>query len=374
MKTPFNFGKVAVGENFINRTEELQRLSTNFTSGLNTMLISPRRWGKSSLVKKAAEIVEKQNPKIKVCLIDTFSVNTEKEFYETLAVQILKKSSSKWEEWLKNGKEFLKNIVPLFSIGTDPFTDFTIKFELQEKETSYIELLNLPENIAKKKGIKYVICIDEFQKVGQFQNSLAFQQRLRSVWQHHQLVSYCLYGSKRHVISEMFQNQAMPFYRFGDTMYLSKIDSTHWKKFIKTSFKKNGKTIDSHSIDKIIKITSNHPYYVQQICHQVFINTLDKVDSEIIEKSVNDIFLYNGIMYSREIENLTMLQLNLLRAILNGEKALNSKDVVKRYNLGTSGNILRTKQALEAKEIIDFFEKEPEFVDPLFALWCKENL
>lgn len=374
METPFIFGKVTCGNSFVNRQEELKRLSLNFTSTLNTILVSPRRWGKSSLVKKVAETVENTSPNVRVCLIDMFAINSEDEFYKVLATEVLKKTSNRWEEWVSNGKKFLKRIVPVFSVGVDPASDFSVKFEIEDNDSTFAEILNLPENIAINKGMSIVICIDEVQKVSQFPHSLAFQQKLRSVWQHHQHVCYCLYGSKRHVVSDMFQNQSMPFYRFGDTMYLQKIDRAHWVPFIQEAFEQNGKRIAMQLVERIIEITANHPYYIQQLCHHVYANTALEASPEILDYALNEIFLYNEIMYRREIENLTPIQVNLLRAIAYGEKMLTAVGVVRKYGLGSSGNVSRAKQALEAKEIVDFFEAEPEFVDPLFAHWIRLKL
>ncbi len=374
MTSPFLFGKIASGENFVNRTNELKKLTTNFSSCINTMIISPRRWGKSSLVKRAAEIIESDKKEVKVCFIDVFSISNEQEFYEVLVTEVLKKSSNKWEEWVKNGKEFFKSIIPVFSMGSDPGTDFSVKIEFRENQQHWIEALNLPENISKKKNLKFVICIDEFQKVAQFGDGNGFQQKLRSVWQQHQNTCYCLYGSKRHIINDIFQNKAMPFYRFGDTIYLQKIETVHWINYIEESFIKYGKTIFPQQIAHIIEIAANHPYCVQQLSHQVFTNTLNIVDNEIIDKALEEIFLYNGIMYRKEIENLSPLQINFLKVVLAKEKAITSKEVIRKYNLGTSGNINRLKQALEIKEIIDTFDKEIEFIDPFFKLWCKQNI
>ncbi|MBN2396264.1 MAG: ATP-binding protein [Candidatus Atribacteria bacterium] len=374
METPFSFGKIVSGSFFINRTDEVKRLSSNFASGLNTMIVSPRRWGKSSLVKKAAEVTEKQNKKIKVCSIDMFAINSEKEFYEALATRVIKKSSGKIEEWANIAKNFIKGVIPIISFGVDPVNDFKIKFEYQNNEVPFAEILNLPEKVALKKQIRMVICVDEFQKISQISEGISFQQKLRSVWQYHTNVSYCLYGSKRHLINELFQSQSLPFYRFGDMLYLTKIKESHWIDHIKTSFEKSDRIISVDLIKKIIEIAQNQPYYIQQLAHQVFINTDKEVNDETIENAIEEIFLYNGIMYVRDIENLTSLQLNLLRAILAGEIALTSKEVIKKYNLGTTGNVQRLKQSLEMKEIIDFFEKKPEFIDPFFEFWCRRNL
>ena len=85
METPFVFGKIASGEEFADREKELQHLAANFQSGINTILISPRRWGKSSLVHKAALFTEKKNKKILFCHVDLFNVRNEEQFYQALA-------------------------------------------------------------------------------------------------------------------------------------------------------------------------------------------------------------------------------------------------------------------------------------------------
>lgn len=85
------------------------------------------------------------------------------------------------------------------------------------------EVLKLPEVIAQSKGYRIVVCVDEFQQIGDFPDSLTFQKKLRGIWQLQSHVSYCLYGGKKHMMEQMFQNQSYPFYRFGDFFYLNKI-------------------------------------------------------------------------------------------------------------------------------------------------------
>jgi AAA+ ATPase superfamily predicted ATPase len=132
MESPFIFGKKVFGKNFINRTAEIERLETNFTSGINTIIIAPRRWGKSSLVLKASQKVARKNKNIKFINIDLFKVKSERDLYQQLMIQVLKASSSKWEEWIANAKSFLKGLVSSFSIGIDPVHDF--KFQLNWDE------------------------------------------------------------------------------------------------------------------------------------------------------------------------------------------------------------------------------------------------
>lgn len=194
MEKPFVFGVATSGDNFTDREKETQRLLLNFAHGVNTVLISPRRWGKTSLVKKVAQL--SQENKRKVVYIDIFSCRTENEFYRLFATSILKQTSSKWEEWIENTKQFLSHINPKISIGADPMNDFSISFEYNMQNNTENDILQLPEKIAIEKGIQIVICIDEFQQISDFEDSKTFQKKLRSVWQLQQHVSYCLFGSK----------------------------------------------------------------------------------------------------------------------------------------------------------------------------------
>ena len=148
MEKPFVFGVATSGDNFTDREKETQRLLLNFAHGVNTVLISPRRWGKTSLVKKVAQL--SQDSKRKVVYIDIFSCRTENEFYRLFATSILKQTSSKWEEWIENTKQFLSHINPKISIGADPMNDFSISFEYNMQNNTENDILQLPEKIATR--------------------------------------------------------------------------------------------------------------------------------------------------------------------------------------------------------------------------------
>ena len=369
MESPFIFGKKVKGKNFINRTTELKRLKLNFISGINTMIIAPRRWGKSSLVMKASEQIEKTEKNIRICYIDLFRINNEKEFYEELLTQVVKSSSSRWEDWFNNAKNLLKGLVSSFSIGVDPYQDFKFKLNWEEPKLLQSAIIDLPEKLAKKKKLKFIICIDEFQKIAEFPGSLSLQQKLRSSWQSHEFSSYCLFGSKFHIINELFSNPSMPFYQFGDLMYLEKIPEKHWYNYISRAFRNTGKEIKKEHIDRILYLSKNHPFHVQQFSHHVWRLTERVVDDKVFAITIDELLRYNAIFYERMINSMSLLQINFLRAIAEGETQLTSAEVIKKYELGTSGNIETLKKAVVNKEIVSFLGNKPEFEDPLFKYW-----
>lgn len=374
MESPFVFGKIAKGKSFINRKNELTHLIGNLSSGINTMIISPRRWGKTSLVFKAAEKVSGNNKNLKFCYLDLFRIQDENHFYELFAHEVLKASSNKWQEWISTAKDLLKGIVSSVSIGPDPGQEFSLKISWENLKENEQAILDLPEKIAQRKKFKFVICIDEFQKVAEFNESLLFQQKLRSHWQDQSNTSYCLFGSKRHIITELFTSQSQPFYQFGDLIFLQKIEQKHWYGFINKHFTAAGKSISKEIINRIIDVCSNHPYHVQQFTHYLWRLTDKEADSDTFETALEELLLNNEILFKKEIENLTTLQLRYLNAMVNKEPHLNSIDTINKYKLGSPGNLSTVKKALETKEIIDFYDSEPTFINPLFEYWLKNFL
>ncbi|MDR1757801.1 MAG: ATPase [Bacteroidales bacterium] len=369
---PFIFGKTAEIHNFTDREEETKRLTQNFYSLVNTMIISPRRWGKSSLVKSVAKSLVNDNKDIKVCLLDIFNIHNETEFYVNFAKNIIKATSTKWEDWAENAKEFLSRLIPKISFSPDNQAEFSFGIELDEIKQNPDDIINLAETIAKKKKIKIIVCIDEFQNIANFEDALAFQQKLRSHWQHHQNVSYCLYGSKRSMLINIFANPSMPFYKFGDIMFLEKIENKVWGKFIQKRFKDTGKKISKKEGEYLASLVANHPYYVQQLAQMSWLRTKVSCSKSIIDASLQTLKNQLSLLFVSLIDNLTTTQINFLKALLDGHTSF-GQEILQKYNLGTSANIIRIKESLVSKEVIDITSKNIEIQDPVFQLWLKEE-
>lgn len=370
MKSPFLFGRSVSTEGFTNRKKEIKRLKSNFQHCINTLLISPRRWGKSSLVKRVAH--EVTTKKLRIVQLDLLGLQDEMEFYKALATATIKGTSSKFEEWVTAGKEFFKQLTPKISLGSDPIHDFEISFDWQELEKNYQEILNLPERIARKKDIQIVVCIDEFQNLTNFKHPLLFQKRLRSEWQHHRQTCYCLYGSQQHMMMSLFERQSMPFYKFGDVMYLSKISRKDWISFIVKAFESTHKYIDDVLADHIASLVQDHSYYVQQLSHMVWISTEKNVTRSIVAESLENLLEQNAILYTRDTENLSSSQLAYLKALADGISAgLSSKAVIDKYRLGSSATVAKAKKALLNKELIEIRNSQSFFLDPVYELWFK---
>jgi uncharacterized protein len=370
--SPFRFGMLVGGEAFTNRIEEQLWIKQRFEAGTNTMLISPRRWGKSSLVEYVAKQVEKSNDKIIFVFIDLYNVRTEQEFYDVFAQQIIKSTSNGLEESLKSIKSFLKMVIPKLSINPDPTSEISVSFDFEEAKKNSSEILNLAETIATHKKKKIILCIDEFQNINFFDSKSSFQKKLRANWQKNKNVSFCLYGSKRHLLMDFFTKPSMPFYQFGDVLFLEKISEKYWVPFIVNHFKKTKKEIAKELALQIAHLMKNHPCFVQQFSQAVWFRTSKVCTAKIIQNALDNSLQQYSMLFQKNVDELSNTQLYFLKALCNNEVALSSAKILQKYQLGTSANIIKIKMALLDKEMINTNGSIIDIANPLFELWLKK--
>jgi hypothetical protein len=279
------------------------------------------------------------------------------------------------EEWVENIKNFLLHVNPKFSFGQDPINDFSLSIDFNNSYASSNDVLQLPEKIAQKKGIKIVICIDEFQQIGEFKDSVTVQKKLRSVWQLQQNVSYCLFGSKQHLMNELFDKPSLPFYKFGDVMHLKKIDTKHWVEYIQSRFNTVGKKISAELAADICEKVDHHSSYVQQLSWLTLLQTADSTTAQNVADAYDELIAQCAPMFEPQIESLSGAQINYLRAMCDGTTTqLSSAEVIKKYNLNTSANAVTARNALIKKELISYSNKTATFTDPILAEWLKRRL
>lgn len=374
MDTPFLYGRIADNENFTNRKNETEFLMRNFRGLINTIIISPRRWGKTSLVHKVAKSLSKEDKNIIICQVDIFNCRTEEEFYTVFASSLLKATSTVWEEFVSSVKKYLGRLAPIISIS-DATQTYELSFGIDFKDSrlSYDEILDLPQVIANDTKKRMVVCIDEFQNINEYEEPLAFQRKLRSHWQKHTSVSYCLYGSKRHMLLNIFNDYGMPFYKFGDILFLSKINREEWVAFISQRFLSTGKQISEELSGIIADKMKNHPYYTQQLSQQVWFRTPGSgCTKDIVEEAFSSLIDQLSLLFANVIDSLTPKQINFLLAVADGNTNFSSKEVLSKYKLGTSANIKNLKKATLEKDLIDVLPNNViEIQDPAFEYWLR---
>ena len=336
MEIPFIYGKIVSDRDFTDRTQESSKLLANFLSQTNTAIISPRRWGKSSLVNKVIKLASEANSKLLFVRMNAFKCETPQEFYEL----------------------FAKRTVEELSLGVD-WRDASVGEDV----------LNLPQLIAKKRKKKVIVCIDEFQQIGEFDESSRFQKILRNHWQEQTDVAYVLYGSKKHMMLNIFGEYGKPFYRFCDMMFLPKIDNQDWQEYITRRFSETGKAISPELAGTLADIVENHPYYVQQLAQYTWLRTPKKCTEDIVQSAFQSMLDSLNLQFVNLMDSLTEKQRSFLCAICDGVRNFSSVETLSRYRLGTSGNIRIMKNALNKRDLIEVSGSIVDIQDPVFKQW-----
>lgn len=367
---PFKFGEVVTGQYFTNREAEIEKLKNNFLSLQNTIIISPRRYGKSSLVSEATEKFIQEVKGYSICKLDLMYVYSEEELYSRFATSVLKATSNKAEEFLLHAKNFIKGARITINAGTG---EPSVEFGLTYIKDNIDAILNLPQEIAKRKKKNIIICIDEFQNISRFEKQQQLQGRLRSIWQHHNKVGYVLYGSKQTMMTEIFTKTNSPFYKFGETIYLNRIQTAKLKEYLIKAFQLSGKEISNKICNKIIECVENHPYYLQQFARNIWLISGKVVSNSDYKEAKRALISENQNFYHETLGDLTTYQIGLLKALLNKEDHLYSAEVIHTYKLGSTANVGRMYKAFENKGIIVHEEGKIVFTDPIFKLIAEEK-
>lgn len=363
MNNPFKYGELAIGGAFCNRKSEIERLQRAFQDSQNIILISPRRWGKSSLVD---ESIKRFKTKSITVSIDCFGIRSEEDFTIKLMRELLKASSTKLQEMISNAKSYLKTISPFISFSTGIDNEITIGFTKSVGDLNLDEALDLPQKIAKSKKIPVIVCIDEFQMIAEWAAGGSFLRKLRSIWQKHNQVSYCLYGSKRSLMQSLFSNSSMPFYRFGETIFLEKIDLEDWVGFLIDHYREADKKISRREAIYLTEKVNGHAYFVQYLARIVWNLSKTRIYPETIDEGFNLLLNDHLNVFLKQTEGLTKYQVNYIKAFISGEAQFTSQRVLRDYDLGSPGNIKRIETSLYDSELIDYFSSIPVFFDPYF--------
>ena len=373
MEKAFVYGMSVEGDNFTDRVNETKRLKMDFENGINVILVSPRRIGKSSIVRKVMK--EMTNPEIKIVFMDIYDCRSEYDFYNRFASELLKQTATKSEQVIENIRRFLVRLTPKIAFSPEPMSEFSLSLGITPQNYEPEEILQLPETIGKAQGVHIVVCIDEFQQIGEMTDSLTIQKRLRGIWQHQRNVSYCLFGSKKHLMTKLFQNRRMPFYQFGEMMYLDKISTADWVPFICSRFESQGKQISEELAQRICETVEGNSSYVQQLAWNVLAETEKVATEQDFNLGVDALLAQCTALFEEQTKGLTGFQLNFLRALCDGVTTdFSSKAILEGYNLGSKSNISRIKAALQDKEMIDFDKDSVYLEDPVFKIWCKRNI
>lgn len=186
-------------------------------------------------------------------------------------------------------------------------------------------------------------------------------------------VAYILYGSKKHMMMNIFGEYKSPFYKFGDIMFLPKISKADWQDYIVSRFRDTGKNIQSDIAGYIAQMVDNHPYYVQQLAQLSWLRCESECTVETVDSALSSMLDALNLQFIGIMDTLTDKQRNFLCALADGVVQLTAERTLTTYKLGTNGNVRIIRNALLKRDMIDVEGKSVQIQDPVFKLWLQRQ-
>lgn len=373
---PFKYGGIVSGNDFADRKTELSELIKELTSGQNMLLYSPRRYGKSSLAVAVLDQLQKNN--FMTAFIDLYGCVSEADLANKLIEKTVIPAYDTTDKVLNFFKSSLSGVRPELTISSEGRVKVSFTRDPQtlgEKELS--EVLDVPEKLAKAKGKRLVVVFDEFQEIMSL-DGIRLEKLMRASFQHHKLATYIFMGSKKHIIEQMFENVNGPFYRFAKPFPLGKIPVFEFKTFILSRFNKTQIRIDPATVDSILSFTEGHPYFTQQLCHELWNIACEKGavgESDMKKAAENILSLYNDL-FLRMWDSMTLPQRRLLIALSleNTTTLIYSLAWIKKYGLQSASHVKRAVSQLVKIGIVEKSDGNYYLPDIFFKEWIKTKM
>ncbi|MFH1362025.1 MAG: ATP-binding protein [bacterium] len=371
MKNPFFYGQAATGEYFTNRQEEIKALSSDLARSQNVIIFSPRRYGKTSLIKKTLGLLKQKD--VLTFYVDLYALTSKKKFIEIFARAIAQELETDLNKLARLLQNLLPRILPKLIIKNKglPELEFDFKGTAKNITASLSDIYEaIPKHIKKKKK-KAVVVFDEFQEIMNLEDE-EIERTLRSHIQFHHDVSYVFMGSKKHLMTKLFNDPNRPFYKSGRLFPLKKIRPEDFAKFISARLAKSRIKIERKLVLEILEVTECHPYYTQLFCSVLWERSLDKgkIEKIDLDKALTETISRSASIYVEIFDNLTNLQRKFLEALAKGPtNNLYSKDFILENELGAPSSIQRSLKSLVQKGILEKENGLYLFSDIFFRKW-----
>jgi hypothetical protein len=370
-ENPFVFGEIIDDANFVNRTDELNQLVRDLGDGQKVFLLSPRRFGKSSLVALALLKLKKRH--IHTVNLTVSSYSSYAQFLEKFAEKVLR-AAGPWERVKDWATRFARQVKPDVNINmsTGEISLSLAKGAGFDPSPIAPDVFALPGELTKNAGFRMAICLDEFQQISQF-NGGSVENAIRNQVQEQREVGYVFAGSQPSLMEEMLSAKR-PFHKAGPQMFLDKIPAKDWKESITHHFRKRGRTLDDPGLETLLASADLIPYDVQRIAHELwdYAELKDKrqLDVSDVNSVIESLVTSQSTYYELLWEQLSARQRAALQAIAyRGASEIYSQGVREEFRLGPASSVQKALQSLDSRDILDRYKGSYFFLDPLFPCW-----
>ncbi|MEK6628149.1 MAG: AAA family ATPase [Bdellovibrionota bacterium] len=370
---PFKYGDPVQGEYYLDRPALKKSTLTFISSQINVVLMGPRRFGKTSFTLNLLQTLRQQN--FNTLYVDVFNVTTHRDFLNQLISAITQEKNlfKKVLAWLQS---LPKHFTPAVSWEPNE-TSGSIQLSLQahrldddQVKQMISSTLDALAEIAKRT----IIAFDEFQTIGQLEDSGWLEATIRSKMQLQKNVSYLFSGSRHGIIHDMFNNPAKPFYRSCQLIDFPRF-GPEFSAWIVSRFKTASVSSSLEVVDHLRALVDDTPNYVQMACFNLVADEIQTLTITEVNNVLKRITSQNSYPYQTILNSLTPIHQRVLRLAACEGKEIYTKETFERYEIKTAAYVSQAIKSLIAKQILDESTKKGVaiFDDPLFAIWLRNE-
>lgn len=375
MPNPFVYGEIVPVAAFVDREAELERLTGDLVAGQKVFLISPRRYGKSSLIRQSLRAASRAGAlTVEVTVSSYSSYVAFLEGYASALVSV--------EARPDRARTWLKELLAAARLEVRVEPDERGRGQLalafpsarSDRDVSRLaqEVFALPARVAAARRRRMAIALDEFQAIAQFDGG-SVEHALRAAVQQQREVGYVFSGSEPALMERML-GRSRPFYKAGPVMRLQKIPADTFARFLESRFRATGIKPIAGLGGAIVELAGNLPYDVQRLAHELWDDAraagLRSVGLDDLHATLRRLLGEHQTLYEAMWQQLTLPQRAALRgAVLEDGHALLSADVRHRHRLGGASTVQASLAALVRDEVLAREEDRYVVVDSLLREW-----
>ena len=347
MVSYFDWQRIAQGDKFISRNDAVRLLATQIKDKKFSTIYAAAGSGKKSLVEKALHTLKASSYPMTVITLDLFNVTSVEQLCRMYADAFIK---------------------PIEEYNRDAL--FPIQISLDNISTSLA--INLPNVVAGYTSANFVIYFKEFQNILNLDKGEEFLKLMERELAGHQ-VAYIVTGEQVNAMKNIFENHKY-FYKINCNVPVEPLEKRASMLYLRNGFLHSGKDLEEETGEALYQTAKGNPLIMNKLAASCDTLSIGYINKRILRSAVDSYFYDSEAQYRYTMSNLTANQVNFLRAVCEGAEKFSSSEVLKKYNLNSSANVFRLKEALSKKEIVTFdSEERATIIDPMFEQWLKKR-
>lgn len=374
MESPFIYNKHVTGKNFIGRKADITILTNLLNLGENVVIYEPAKSGKRSLVEQTLFNMKIATQRFNVADVSFLSARTVADLMIMLGSAIIRAGANSPNDYKSIVSRHLEGTHFVFDDQLYSERDQILSLNWDIDDNDIQAVVSLPYRLSKLSGQRMFVYISEFQNVMLTEDGEKVCHIMEGVFKNRtsedrEAACYIMCGSEVNAMKAIFEHGHF-FHRQAEHLKMSTVDSKEIIDHIIRCYLNSGKVIERELLLGVCKLFNNNLWYINHfnsICDSL---AKGYIMEPILVDALDTLIAIHEPRFIRIMNDLTTFQVCLLKAVTDGHTKFSSADVIHSYNLNSSANVRRLKDALCKKEILTFNEKdEPSILDPLFEYW-----